>query len=278
MKSINWYPGHMVKTKRQIKENLKYVDVVFELIDARIPYSSKIKEEIALNKKTVLIITKYDLCDKKITDKWIKHYQDLKYQVVFLDLINGNVKELLKVTENIMALETKKRIEKGMLSRKIRIMIIGVPNVGKSTLINRLVSKKAVKVANKPGVTTSLSWIRINEKIELLDTPGILSPQLESDEVALNLASFSAIKEEILPIEEVVNHILTKLINQYPDILKQRYGVEANSPEAVFQAIAKNRGCLSKNNEINYEKTNYLIINDLKNGAIKNITFDFLEV
>lgn len=276
---INWYPGHMAKTKRLLIEQNNLIDVYYEVIDARMPYSSKIKniDEITKNKPKILILTKYDLCDEIETNKWINYYRQKGYKVMPLNLeSNVSLKPLINLTLEIADSITKKREEKGMKARKIRVAILGIPNVGKSTLINRLVGKKVVNVGNKPGVTKQLNWIRINDKLELLDTPGILWPKLEENKVALNLASLSAIKEEILPIYEVVNHILKTLYNYYPTQLKQRYNVIDLNDE-IYDIIGKKRGCLIKGGTIDYDKVVNIIMNDIKSGYFKNITFDRFE-
>ncbi|HHW69115.1 MAG TPA: ribosome biogenesis GTPase YlqF [Tenericutes bacterium] len=277
--NINWYPGHMAKTKRLISENLNLIDVVYEVIDARMPYSSKIKDinNYIKDKPKVLIMTKIDLCDLKETNKWIKYYEGLGYKVVGVDLEhNKNVFKIIDVTNELMEDYNKKREDKGMIKRKTRVLIVGIPNAGKSTLINRLVGKKAVVVGNKPGVTKALSWIRINDELELLDTPGILWPKLDNEIVAFNLASLTAIKEEILPIFEVVNYILNTLYKYYPEVLKERYGIEQLDEDIIltFDKIGKRRGCLMRGGEIDYDKVMMIVINDLKDGIIKNITFD----
>ncbi len=211
--NINWYPGHMAKTKRLIKENINLIDVVYEVIDARMPYSSKIIDidELIKNKTRILIMTKSDLCDLEKTNKWVKYYENKGYNVLLVDLEhNKNVNKILTLTNELMKEKFEKDEQKGMLKRRIRALIIGIPNVGKSTLINRLVSKKVANVGNKPGVTKNLNWIRVNDKIELLDTPGILWPKLD-EKNAFNLASLTAIKEEVLPIYDVGEYILRKL-------------------------------------------------------------------
>ena len=280
--NINWYPGHMAKTKRLIGENLNLIDVVYEVIDSRMPYSSKIKDidEVIKNKPRIIIMTKADLCDTKETNKWVKYYNNLGYKVILMDLENNpNMKELLKVTEKLMEEKNNKAIEKGMIKRRTRILVVGIPNVGKSTLINRLVGKKAVNVGNKPGVTKNLDWIRINENFELLDSPGILWPKFDSELVAFNLASLTAIKEEVLPLYDVVEYILRTLYKYYPNILKDRYQIEEISEDFIetLDFIGKKRGCLIKGGEIDYDKVINIIINEVKNGIIKNITFDRVE-
>ncbi len=280
--NINWYPGHMAKTKRLIKEQLDLIDLVYEVIDARMPLSSKIKDidDLIKNKPRILIMTKYDLCDKKETDKWIKYYQNKGYNVLPLDLENKpNLKPLFDMTDKLMASTNQKREQKGMLKRKTRVIIIGIPNVGKSTLINRLVGKKAVSVGNKPGITKQLSWIRINDRLELLDTPGILWPKLDDKKVALNLASLTAIKEQILPLFDVCEYILKTLFKYYPEKLNERYKISELDDDIVItiEKIGKTRGCLIKGGQVDYDKVISIIINDLKNGYFKNITFDRIE-
>jgi len=216
--TINWYPGHMAKTKREIKEKLNLIDIIYEVIDARMPISSKIVDidELIGNKKKILLMTKYDICDKEETDKFIRYYEDKGYTVIPLDLMNENpTDKLVSISKNLMIEENKKRKAKGLKSRSIRALIIGVPNVGKSTLINRLVGKKSAGVGNKPGVTKNLSWIRINKDIELLDSPGILWPKLENQESAHILAALSSIKEEIIDNMALSCFILKKMMKLY---------------------------------------------------------------
>lgn len=275
---INWYPGHMAKTKRLVKEQLEYIDLVYEVIDARMPYSSKIKDidTIIGNKPRILIMTKMDLCDTVETRKWWQYYEQKGYHVLGMDLEhNPNIKELLTVTKQMMQEANEKRIQKGMKIRKTRVLIIGIPNVGKSTLINRLAGKKATNVGNKPGVTKELSWIRINDEVELLDTPGVLWPKLEEQTVALNLASLSAIKEEILPLYDVCEYVLNTLYTYYPEKIKERYGLDCIDEDiiATFDKIGLRRGCLVRGGEIDYDKVISVIMNDIKN-YFKEITLD----
>lgn len=281
--SINWYPGHMAKTKREILEKLSLIDVVYEVVDARMPLSSKIVDidELIKDKPRILVMTKYDLCDKTETDKIIKYYEELGYKVVAVDLMSGlNVKKILDYTKEIMDIENKKRESKGMKPRAARALIVGVPNAGKSTLINRLVGKKSAGVGDTPGFTKSLSWIRINKDVELLDSPGILWPKMEDQEAAHILACLSSIKEEILNPDAIAVFILRKLYELYPERLEERYGVVELDEDLieVYDTIAKRRGALSRGGVADYDKVSNIIIRDLKNGYFGNITFDRLDV
>ena len=280
--NINWYPGHMAKTKRLITENIDKIDVVYEVVDSRIPYSSKIKDidNFIKNKPRILVMTKSDLCDRKETNKWIKYYEEKGYKVILMNLEdNPNIKPLLKMTQELMQEINEKRVSKGMIVRRTRVLVVGIPNSGKSTLINRLVGKKVVVTGNKPGVTKDLNWIRLSNEVELLDSPGILWPKLDEQKVAFNLASLTAIKEEVLPIYNVVEYILSTLLKYYPEILKQRYGLEELDDDIIvnLDIVGKRRGCVIRGGEIDYERVVSAIINDIKDGTIKNITFDRIE-
>jgi len=276
--NINWYPGHMAKTKRLIKEQIDLIDVVYEVIDSRMPFSSKIIDidEIVKNKPRILIFNKTDLCDKNETNKWIKYYEDKGYKVISYNLEgHPNMKPLIDLTMDVMKEVIEKRKEKGLKQRKIRALVVGIPNVGKSTLINRLANKKVAGIGNKPGVTKNLSWIRVNDDIELLDSPGILWPKLD-EKNAFNLAALTAIKEEVLPLYDVVYYVIEMLNKYYPEKLKGRYGLEELDEDMIsnLEFIGKRRGCLIKGGEIDYDKVIDLIISDIKNGYIKEITFD----
>lgn len=274
--AINWYPGHMVKTKREIKEKIDLIDLVFEVIDARIPKSSKNKDIDAIikNKPKILIMTKLDLCDQQKTNKWISYYENNGYRVIAVDLINNiNLKQIYHEVDMQLQQLNRKRNEKGLNQRKIRALILGIPNVGKSTLINRLVGKKATNVGNKPGITRKLEWIRINEKLELLDTPGILWPKLDNDNIALNLAAMTAIKEEVLDSEAVSVYIIKKMLKEYPNNIKERYNLANDDVSDILEKIGKKIGAI-KNKEIDYERVYSTIIKDLREGLLGKITFD----
>ena len=280
--NINWYPGHMAKTKREIKEKLPLIDVVYEVVDARMPISSKVIDidDIIKNKPRILIMTKYDMCDKSQTDKIIKYYKEKGYSVVPVDLIkNTNVNLIIKETSKVGDIINVERKKKGLKPKQsVRALVIGAPNVGKSTLINRLVGKKKTVTGNKPGVTKQLSWIRVGSNIELLDTPGILWPKLENQEHAYNLAALSSVKEEVVDLQDLSFYILHKLNELYPNYLEKRYGITTVSDDiiATLEEIGNRRGAKISGGEIDYDKVYSIIIRDLKEGLIGPVTLDRL--
>ena len=276
---INWYPGHMAKTKRLIKEKIDLIDVVYELVDSRIPYSSKIVDidDLISNKKRILIMTKYDLCDKEETQKWIEYYENLGYKVITANLKSSDfVDKLIKLTHELMEESQRERINKGLKEKDIKVLVMGIPNVGKSTLINKLAKRNATTTGNTPGVTKTLSFIKTNSNIILLDSPGMLWPKLDNQEVSLNLASMSAIKSEILPVDDVAIFILKKLNSYYPKLLKERYNIDKLTDDFsfIYDKIGKKIGALIRGGEVDYDKVSLTIINDIKNEYIKGITFD----
>lgn len=277
---INYYPGHMAKTKREVKEKIDLIDIVFEVVDARVPYSSKNKEieEITKGKPRVIIMTKIDLCDINKTNKWIKYYEEKDYIVVPIDLINNpNTKIIFDKIKPIIEEINNKRISKGLKPRRARVLVMGVPNVGKSTLINRLVGKKSTSVGNRPGVTKNLEWIRINDKLELLDTPGILWPKLDDEEVAHNLASMTAIKEEVLDTEDISIYIINKMLKEYPDNIKDRYNItNTDAIVDILDQIGKRLGAI-RNNETDYDRVYKKVIKDLQEGYLGKVTFDNIK-
>ena len=278
--NINWYPGHMAKTKREIKEKIDLIDIVLEVIDARMPMSSKIVDidNYTNNKPRIIVMTKYDMCDKTKTNKFIDYYKSLGYCVIPVDLVSGNINPVIDKCRDYMILINAKRKEKGLKPKAVRALVIGVPNVGKSTLINRLVGKKAASVGNRPGVTKNLGWIRINKDIELLDSPGILWPKLENQEHALNLAALSSIKEEIIDSEHLAFYIVNKMMVSYPELLKDRYNLfSLDDTLSTIEEIGKNRNVLKKGNEVDLDRTYNIIIRDLKEGLLGKVTFDEVE-
>lgn len=277
---INWYPGHMAKTRREIKEKIDLIDIIYEVIDARMPISSKIVDidDLINNNPRILIVTKYDLCDKEKTDEILEEYKKQGYVVVPVDLISGKgVNQILNESIKLLEELNRKRLEKGLQKRRMRALIIGTPNVGKSTLINRLVGKKVVNVGDKPGVTKNIGWIRIHKDIDLLDTPGILWPKLENQYQAFILASLSSIKEDILDMQALALFILKIMNNLYKDKLLARYKLESIDFDDIYPTldnIALRRGALKKGGVTDYDKVYSIIVRDLKDNAFGNITLD----
>ena len=290
--NINWYPGHMAKTKKQIIEDLKIIDVVIELLDARIPISSQNPNiaEITKGKKKIIILNKCDLADDKENQRWIEYFKKKGIIAIPTDANSGKgINQLIKTIEELMEEEQKKQSEKGRIGRKIRVMILGIPNVGKSSLINRISKKSSAGVGNKPGVTKQKQWIRINETIELLDTPGVLWPKFESQEVALNLAFTGTIKEEILDKIEIAYNLIKYLVENEREKLYKRYKLDSKSvneilnrkdrPEneniyEIMLEIGKKRGCIISGGNIDDEKTARIILDEFKNGILGKITLE----
>lgn len=273
--NINWYPGHMKKTKDELKKVMPYIDIVYEVIDARIPYSSKIKDidSIIRNKTRILIMSKKDLCDINVTNSWIKYYEEKGYKVLLIDLNDQNdYKKITLLTNDLVSHINEKRKANGLKEKEIKACVLGIPNVGKSTLINKLAGKKVSKVGNLPGVTKSLTWLKTKYKLLILDTPGILWPKFDDEKVAFNLASMTAIKEDVLPIGDIAYYILNTLGKYYPEILNSRYKIDKVTDDS-FDIIAKNIGAIS-NGEVDYTRVYKMIINDVKQEYIKGITFD----
>ncbi len=289
--NINWYPGHMAKTRRQIMEDLKLIDIVLELLDARIPISSQNPDlqEIINNKKRIVILNKCDLADERENKKWVNYFKNQGINAILTDSNQGiGIENLVKKIKEIANENLEQIIKKGRIGKSIRVMILGIPNVGKSSLINRISKKASAGVGNKPGFTKQKQWIRIMEGIELLDTPGILWPKFESKEVALNLSFTGTIKDEILEKTEIGFYIVKWLLEHEQEKLLQRYKLTKediqnikkniqNSNEQIAEVmnqIAKKRGAIISGGYIDEEKIANIIIDDFRNGKIGKITLE----
>ena len=290
--NINWYPGHMAKTKRQIQEDLKLIDVVVDLLDSRIPISSRNPDinTLVQGKKKIIVLNKSDLADEKETIRWVEYFKAQKIPAVITDANSGKgIKEVIKQAELIMKDELDKREEKGRTGRKIRIMILGIPNVGKSSFINRLANKNSLEVGNKPGVTRKKQWIKISNSIELLDTPGVLWPKFESDGVALNLAYTGTIKDDVLEKTDVAFYFLKYMLENEIDKLVARYNLSKQEllnslenqtrPENeiiydIMLQIGKLRGAVVSGGNVDDVKTANIILEDFRSGKLGRITLE----
>lgn len=279
---INWYPGHMKKTKDLVRDNLKLVDVVVELLDARIPFSSKNPDidKLAGNKPRVVILNKSDLADRSKLDRWIKYYKDRGIKAIPIDTMKGiGLNKLIDECKNVTKEKMDSLKEKGRKERPIRIMIVGVPNVGKSSIINKLTGRKSTVTGDKPGVTKGKQWVRLKGNLELLDTPGILWPKFEDQDVALNLAFSRAIKDEILDIETLALKLIGKLMDIEPDKLKIRYKLEelGHSDIETMDMIGRKRGFITGRKELDYTRIATTVLNEFREGKIGKITLEVPE-
>ena len=279
--NIQWYPGHMTKAKRQMQEDLKLIDLIIELVDARVPLSSRNPDidQLGQNKSRLILLNKADLADDRQNEALKEYFQSRGFYVVKVDSRNGAG---MKTIQNVIQEACKEKIERdrrrGIKNRPIRAMVAGIPNVGKSTFINTFAGKACAKTGNKPGVTKGKQWIRLNKNVELLDTPGILWPKFEDQLVGIRLACVGSIKDDILNIEELALWLLEKLKKDYPGFLEKRYGIsEEGSPLETLEAIAKARGCLKRGEELDYVKASGLIFDDFRGGKIGRITLEWAE-
>ena len=277
--NIQWYPGHMAKAKREISQMTKLVDIVIELKDARIPYSSTnpIINEIINNKPRLILLNKSDMADKNITNEWIKYYKLNNIIALDIDSITGyNIKNIIPYAKIVLADEFKKREAKGIKKTSIRAMILGIPNVGKSTLINKLAKRKAVNVGDKPGVTKTQSWIKVSDELELLDTPGILWPKFEDNIVGLKLAMCGSIKDDILDLNDIVVRSIDYIKDNYPNNLKNRYNLDDLSLDSheILENIAKKRGCIIKGGLPDLDRAEKIVLNDLRDLKIGRMSYE----
>ncbi len=277
--NIHWFPGHMKKTKDLLREQLKLIDVVFELLDARIPSSSQnpLIDEILGGKPRIIILNKYDLADPLITKEWVKHYLSNNIRAVPVNSITGEgLDKVMTLGEKILDEKNKSLEARGRKRGVIRVMIVGIPNVGKSTLINRLVGRRSAKTGDRPGVTRGKQWIRLKNNMELLDTPGILWPKFDDKELALNLAFTGAIKDDLIDIESLAFKLLERLLEDNKKGLMERYKFASNllDPLEIMNDIARKRGCIISGGEIDYTRVAVIILNEFRQGKIANISLE----
>ena len=278
--NVQWYPGHMTKAKRQMQEDIKLIDLIIELVDARVPLSSRNPDidELGKNKSRLIILNKSDLADDRQNEKWKKFFEEKGFFVVKID---SRSKAGMKVIHNVIQEACKEKIERdrkrGIKNRPIRAMVVGIPNVGKSTFINSFAGRACAKTGNKPGVTKGKQWIRLNKGVELLDTPGILWPKFEDQQVGMRLAFVGSIKDDILNMEELALELIEYLRTNYQGLLAGRYQIsEEGTAVSVLEEIARVRGCLKKGEELDYAKASALLFDEFRSGKIGHITFEWV--
>ena len=276
---FQWYPGHMTKAKRMMQENIKLIDLVIELVDARIPVSSRNPDidELGKNKSRMILLNKADLAEDKWNDAWAEYFREKGFLVVKLNSKKGGgLKSIQGVIQEACKEKMERDRKRGILNRPVRAMVVGIPNVGKSTFINALAGKACAKTGNKPGVTKGKQWIRLNKQVELLDTPGILWPKFEDQKVGLRLAFIGSIKDEILNTEELAAELIKFLNANYPGVLEEKYSVEPSDDAYVMLAgIARSRNCLLKGSELDTEKAALLLLDDFRNGKLGRLTLEY---
>lgn len=280
--NYQWYPGHMTKARRAMQEDMKLIDLVIELVDARVPFSSRNPDidDLARNKYRMILLNKVDLADESATKQWSQYFTDQGYYVVSLDARTRNG---MKTVSSVIMETCKEKIERdrkrGIMNRPVRAMVVGIPNVGKSTFINSFAGKAATKTGNKPGVTKGKQWIRLNKQVELLDTPGILWPKFEDQTVGMKLAFIGSIKDEILNVDELALELIATLRKRYPQALAGRYGIkEQGEDHELLMKIAETRNCVKKGGELDYSKAAALLIDEFRGGVIGRITLETPEV
>lgn len=280
--NLQWYPGHMTKAKRQMQEDLKLIDLIIELVDARIPLSSRNPDidELGKNKARLILLNKSDLADERYNEQWSAYFQKKGFYVVKVNAKSGaGLKSIQGVIQEACKAKIERDRRRGIKNRPIRAMVVGIPNVGKSTFINSYAGKACAKTGNKPGVTKGKQWIRLNKTLELLDTPGILWPKFEDQEVGKRLAFIGSIKDEILNLEELSLELLDYIRTNYPGLLNTRYGIEEEgTPVSLLEAVADKRKCLIRGQEIDYAKAAGIVMEEFRNGIIGRITLEFPPV
>ena len=276
---FQWYPGHMTKARRMMQENIKLIDLVIELVDARIPLSSRNPDidELGRQKSRLILLNKADLAENKWNDAWIEYFKDKGYLAVKVNSKKGGgIKNIQSVIQEACKEKIERDRKRGILNRPVRAMVVGIPNVGKSTFINTLAGKACAKTGNKPGVTKGKQWIRLNKGVELLDTPGILWPKFEDQQVGMKLAFIGSIKDEILNTEELAAEFLKFMQQHYPGIIAGKYNIEENGDVyEVLNRIAESRHCIVRGNELYVEKAAALLMDDFRSGRLGELTLEY---
>ena len=280
-RAINWYPGHMTKARRMMEEDIKLVDLVIEIVDARIPLSSRNPDidELGKNKARLILLNKADLAEDKKSDEWMEYFKQKGYFAVKVNSRKGGgIKSIQSVIQEACKEKTERDRKRGILNRPVRAMVVGIPNVGKSTFINSLAGKACAKTGNKPGVTKGKQWIRLNKNVELLDTPGILWPKFEDQAVGLKLAFIGSIKDEILQTEELASELAEFLNTSYQGVLEEKYDIEhIDDKFECLRRIAESRHCLVRGSELDTEKAAAILLDDFRNGRLGRITLEVPE-
>ena len=275
---VQWYPGHMTKAKRMMQENIKLIDLIIELVDARTPLASRNPDidELGKNKFRLILLNKSDLADPKCNAQWMEYFKEKGFFVVEVNSQRGSgIKQIEKTVQEVCKEKIERDRKRGILNRPVRAMVVGIPNVGKSTFINSFAGKACTKTGNKPGVTKGKQWIKLNKGLELLDTPGILWPKFEDQVVGMRLAFIGSINDEIIIMEEMACDLIKVLKELYPAVLKERYGLEElEDPVVVLQGIAESRKCYNKGQELDLAKAAGILIDDFRSGKLGRITLE----
>ncbi len=275
---FQWYPGHMTKARRMMQENIKLIDLIIELVDARVPLSSRNPDidELGKNKARLILLNKADLAEERMNDEWVEYFKEKGYSAVKVNSKKGGgIKSIQSVIQEACKEKTERDRKRGILNRPVRAMVVGIPNVGKSTFINALAGKACAKTGNKPGVTKGKQWIRLNKNVELLDTPGILWPKFEDQQVGLKLAFIGSIKDEILQTEELAAELVRFLKSEYPGVLEEKYDIpEADDVYECIRNIAESRHCLVRGSEMDTEKAAAILLDDFRGGRLGRITLE----